>query len=98
VLDQKPLTLGALAPRTDEHPRAAQDVAVHRKSEVTFGETCARIALRFPRAMIEHVDVPCAVIAFRNITIERGVRDRMIFHFHMPSSAANRRRSVRAHS
>ena len=55
---------------------------MQRELQLAFGESFARVSDRFPCAVIEHVDVPGAIIAFGDVALESRVGDRVIFDLH----------------
>ena len=50
--------------------------------QLAGGDGGQRVAVAAPHALVEHQHVAGAVVAFRDLALEAGVRQRVVLHFH----------------
>src|SRR5204863_5465356 len=80
--EQKPLILFAFASYSNEGPFALGFLAIQDQMQPAFAKRFKRVlAIHIIFALIPQHDGAAAVLAFGNYAFERGVVDRMIFHF-----------------
>src|SRR5690606_34854387 len=63
-------------------PATLQLVAGEREIQLARGQRPERVAVAGPVAVVEHVDVAGAVVALRDVALERSVFKRMILDLH----------------
>ena len=84
LLDQQPglLPLAGAAVHAHQRPAAAELLAVQPELQLAGAIAGARIADRFPGAVVPHDHRAAAVLAFRDLAFEAAVVERMVLHVH----------------
>src|SRR5205085_5513037 len=90
--DQQPVVAPVAIARAHahEHEAAMEALAVELEDEMAVAIARMRVADRRPGAVIPDVDMARTVVAFGNVAVEPGIRDRMVLDMHGEALLAGR--------